>query len=321
MEFRLARDDVSAIRFGVSPGHEFAHAVRVMLRPQENALAWGWLRAVRDRVPAADAALLRLVVGESGYLPDFFASEPAWDLTPEEEFERLHRADPDVVQVCLRKRAARAEGRSREALARMAEDPRRARVAVAESAERFWEIAVAPFWPRLQRLLHADIGSRTRRLALGGLSGMFDSLNEAVTWGRDAVRVRMRWHAETVDCAGRGLVLAPSVFGRFCAVVTEPPAQPTLYYPALGVAETWHRPESDRARALEVLLGAGRARVFLELREPLATTEAAARAGVAAATASHHLAALRDAGLIASRRAGRRVLHVRTPLGDSLAAG
>ena len=51
MDFRLAPDDISAIRFGISPGHELSHAIRVLQRPDDQPLQWGWLRGVRDRVP------------------------------------------------------------------------------------------------------------------------------------------------------------------------------------------------------------------------------------------------------------------------------
>lgn len=95
----------------------------------------------------------------------------------------------------------------------------------------------------------------------------------------------------------------------------------TLFYPALGVSGAWHRPAAETARTLAGLLGDGRARVLLALRDPLSTGETAAAADLAPATASHHLAALRAAGLIGSRREGRRVVHARTPLGDALAQG
>ena len=205
-------------------------------------------------------------------------------------------------------------GAARAALERLADAPDRAWALVADSA-------LDPFWPQLERLLHADIGSRVRRLGEGGLAAMFGALHEAVEWRAGAVRVRLRLHEEIVDCAGRGLVLAPSVFGRSCAVITEAPAQPTLYYPALGVSERWHHPAGEHERALAGLLGAGRAAAFLALREPLSTSELAARCGLSPATASHHVGALRAAGLVASRREGRRMVHTRTPLGDGLAAG
>jgi DNA-binding transcriptional ArsR family regulator len=57
-----------------------------------------------------------------------------------------------------------------------------------------------------------------------------------------------------------------------------------------------------------------------DLGAPRSTTELAERLTLSPATASHHLAALRDAGLVTGRREGRAVLYVRTPLGDALAA-
>src|SRR5690606_38956304 len=118
-----------------------------------------------------------------------------------------------------------------------------------------------------------------------------------------------------------GLVLAPSVMAPRCSVVTEPPAQPTLFYPALGISERWADAPADTARALAELLGAGRARVLLALRAPLSTSEVAAAGGLAVSTASHHLARLAAARLVDSRRDGARFVHVRTPLGEALVGG
>ena len=198
----------------------------------------------------------------------------------------------------------------------MAEQPARSRALVADAVEEFWAEALTPYWPAIERVLHADIGARIRRMSADGIAAMAGGLNEAVDWNTDAVRVRLERHEEVIDCTGRGLVLVPSLFGRRCAVLTEPPAQPTLFYPALGVAETWHRPGADGP--LGALLGDRRAAVLLALREPSSTTEAAAAAGIAVSTASHHLDVLRAAGLVTARRDGRRVVHQRTPLGDAL---
>ena len=59
----------------------------------------------------------------------------------------------------------------------------------------------------------------------------------------------------------------------------------------------------------------------MNIEAPRSTTELAERLALSAATTSHHLGALRDAGLVTSRRDGRVVLYVRTPLGDALVAG
>ena len=60
--------------------------------------------------------------------------------------------------------------------------------------------------------------------------------------------------------------------------------------------------------------------MLADLSAPRSTTELAGRLSLSAATTSHHLGALRDAGLVTGRREGRAVLYVRTPLGDALTA-
>ncbi|MBD8079878.1 helix-turn-helix transcriptional regulator [Cellulosimicrobium arenosum] len=318
VELRLAPDDLSAIRFGLSPGHELAHAVRVLVRPQHHPLQWGWLRSTRPRVPREAFDLLRLVVGEVGYLPDFLTSTPDWDLTPDEELERLRRADVGPMRVDLGKRVLRTTGHEQRALRAMAADPARTRTRVADAWETFWEAALAPHWSQVDRLLRADIAARSRRVATHGVGAMVATLNEAVTWGSDAVRVRTERHEEVLDCAGSGLVLVPSVMSAGCAVLTERPAQPTLFYPALGVRETWTTDGRDLPAALAAVLGDGRARVLLALREPMSTSEVAAGTGLAISTASHHLAVLRVARLVDARREANRVMHTLTPLGEAL---
>jgi DNA-binding transcriptional ArsR family regulator len=87
-------------------------------------------------------------------------------------------------------------------------------------------------------------------------------------------------------------------------------------WPRIGAfldADTAPAPES-----LGRLLGTTRAVVLADVAAPRSTTELARRLSLSAATVSHHLSALRDAGLVTARRAGRTVLYVRTPLGDAL---
>lgn len=321
VEFRLAPDDVSSIRFGISPGQELAHAVRVLGRPAYHPVQWGWLRRARRQVPGKAFELLRLLVGPDGYLPDFLTSTPAWDLTPDIELDRLREADLRPLRVDLLKRVDRTTGTEQRVLRALADDPEGTRVAVADAWRQCWDSLLGPSWPQLERVLRADIGARSRRMTIHGIGAMVDSLHEAVSWAPHAVRVRLRMHGEVLDCAGSGLVLVPSVMAPRCTVVTEPPAQPTLFYPALGVSERWADAPTGVGGALGELLGAGRAAVLLALADPMSTTEVAAAGRLAVSTASHHLAILRAAGLVDSRRDGQKMVHVRTPLGDALADG
>ena len=319
MDFRLAPGDVSAIRFGVSPGHELCHAVRVLQRPAEHPLQWGWLRSVRDRVPREAFELFAVIVRERGYFPDFLTTTPTWDLDPVDEAARLRQVPDELMRVDLGKVVDRSEGARRDAVQRMLHDLPRARALIADAWLELWSALLAPVWPQLERILRADIAVRARRIATDGLASMVDGLHHTVGWHEGALRVELGFHSEALDCRGSGIVLVPSVLGGLgCSVLTEPPAQPTLFYPAQGVTERWAADATALAYALAALLGSARAGILLAAHEARTTSQVAADAGIAVSTASHHLTVLRDAGLVTSRREGARMLHLRTPLGEAL---
>lgn len=319
VEFALSPGDIQAVRFGVSPGHELAHAVRVLLRPEQHPLQWGWLRAARSALPRDDFALLAAVIGDDGYLPDFLTAEPHWDMTPEDELGALRSTPLDPMRVDFGKMVLRSTGSRQRALREMQEQPAKARSLIADAWERVWSSAMAPVWPQLERLLRADIAVRSRTIATSGIAGMAGGLHPNVSWGEGAVRVRLRRHSERLDCRGSGLVLVPSVMSSWgCMVLTEPPAQPTLFYPARGVTAGWARSAAETADALGALLGPARAEILLGAGVTRTTSQVAQDARIAASTASHHLTVLRGAGLISSERDGARMLHLRTPLGEAM---
>jgi DNA-binding transcriptional ArsR family regulator len=321
VEFRLGSSDISAVRFGISPGHELVHAVRTILRPQSAPLHWGWFRGLDGRPSGEAFRLLAVICGVDGYLPDFLTATPSGDMTPAEEAERLRQVPAERLRFDLEKMVLRSTGARQQEIRDLIAAPDRARTLIAEAWQEVWDALLAPVWPQMLRLLRADVAVRARRSSDAGLAEMAGTLHSTVTWADEVVRVQMRKHEEVVDCGGTGLVLVPSVMmsTRGCAVLTERPAQPTIFYPAHGVSETWHRDGADALAALTALLGAARARLVLELQQPLSTSECAGLTDLAVSTASHHLTVLRDAGLIDSRRTGVRVLHTRTPLGEALA--
>jgi hypothetical protein len=138
IEFRLTPGDISAIRFGLSPGMELAGAVRTLVDPSQYPLHWGWVRAVRERVPARAFALLGALVGSDGYLPDFLTSTPGWDLGPDVELTRLRETDLDGVRRDLAKVVVRSSGRRRAVVEPLVSDPARTRAAVADAWEEVW---------------------------------------------------------------------------------------------------------------------------------------------------------------------------------------
>jgi DNA-binding transcriptional ArsR family regulator len=128
---------------------------------------------------------------------------------------------------------------------------------------------------------------------------------------------------------GRGLVLVPSVFCRRITIyigLADPDGPAVMFYPALrdltDAYRLWSRtqPESTR-KALAALLGATRASALEAIGHGCTTSGLADQLGVSPPTASYHIAVLRDAGLVITRRRGSTVVHTASPLGTALLNG
>ena len=69
---------------------------------------------------------------------------------------------------------------------------------------------------------------------------------------------------------------------------------------------------------LRLLIGSTRAAIIGALRTPSTTPEVAAATGIAPSTASEHLTALAEIGVVDRRRRGRRVHYVLNDRGEAI---
>ena len=318
VRFAFSVEDLARLRFAISPISELVLSLVAWRDPSYAALHVPWLRSLSGRLDGlALERAVRLTPG-SGYTPDFLAPPPAGPLGGIADDLAALRATP-VARV--RDELALFDSQHPRADVRAwLEHPKRELRGLADLFEAYWDRALAPVWPRVRAFLDADIAYRARRLASGGPDALFADLGAVVSWAPPVLDVDIPTHDATIELGGRGLVLVPSAFSARTFVVDRAPWQPTVIYPARGIATLWE--EAAPARdGLARLLGATRAAVVTDLGAPRSTTELAERLELSPATASHHLAALRDAGLVTGRREGRAVLYVRTPLGDALVGG
>jgi Family of unknown function (DUF5937)/Helix-turn-helix domain len=189
------------------------------------------------------------------------------------------------IDRCLSERFGRDPPPSARGLLRRGET---ARELCAQTLEAAWHALVEPWWPRLRQILEADIAYRSRLVADAGLSAALTELHPRLTWAGKALQVDIR-HSEEVPVGVEGIVLVPSVFGS-PGVGYQPPS---IGYQARAIASLWGNPAAS-SEPLARLLGARRADILL------------------------NLAVLRAAGLVSTRRTGRRLQHTRTPLGTAL---
>jgi DNA-binding transcriptional ArsR family regulator len=195
--------------------------------------------------------------------------------------------------------------------------PRRAAERLADSLADYWEVALEPHWPRVRALLEADLLYRSRRLTEGGPTVLFADLDPAIHWRDEGLEVDIAYTTE-VHLAGRGLLFVPTAFPAHPAAITSSHWQPTVMYPARGVALLWESGQEPPAEALAAVLGRGRASVLLTLDAPRTTGDVARRLAITPGGASQHLSSLKAAGLVSSNRHGRSVLYARSPLADEL---
>jgi hypothetical protein len=321
VRFVFTIEDLARTRFAISPIYELVHSLVALRDPSHAALHVPWLRTLSGRLDGLELTRAVALIHPSGYVPDFLFPPPAGPLGRIDDDLATLRATPvarirDEIAL-FRTQHPRAAATADEWLAH----PRREVRRLADVLEEFWARAIAPVWPRVSAFLDADVAYRSRRLAATGPAALFGDLHDTVHWGDGNLDVEVRRHDATVELGGRGLLLMPSAFDATRpSVIDRAPWQPTLVYPARGIATLWEDAPAA-PDGLARLLGATRASLLADLGAPRSTTELAERLSLSPATASHHLSALRGAGLVTGRRDGRAVLYVRTALGDALADG
>jgi len=318
VRFVFAFEDLSATRFAISPTWELVHSLLALRDPSHAALHVPWLRSLSGRMQGLQLEQAAALMPPRGFSPDFPVPLPTGPLGEIADDLAKLRATP-VAQIRADMTLFATQHRRGPEIAEpWLAHPRREVRRLADLFEAYWARAIEPVWPRLRALLDADIAYRARQLGSGGPEAMFADLHADVTWHQPYLDVQVPAHEATMHLQGRGLLLMPSAFAASRPfVIDRPPWQPTLSYPARGIATLWEQgtPAPD---ALARLLGSSRGGMLADLDAPRSTTELARRLSLSPATTSHHLTALRDAGLVTGRREGRSVLYARTALGDAL---
>lgn len=319
--FVFGRDDAARTRFAVSPLLETVLALRVLLEPQRRRYHLPWLDSVRPALERLDLWPLLVLSPRIGWTPDFLSPIPAGPSTTiADQLAQVRATPPEQVAREVERSLTQRSGAPVPAEARrLLDDPAATRELLAALLEQCWQVLIAPHWPRLRDLLDADVLFRTQMLAGYGLERVLGDLHPGAHWtgravvidGSPAVRRPLR---------GAGLLLLPSVFAWPSPLaVTDLPAQPTLVYPARGIAELWQPSHTQHSEAVARLLGPTRAQLLESLAEPASTHTLARRHGLAPSTVSEHLTTLHHARLLTRRRHRHTIIYQQSQLGAELA--
>ena len=322
----LTEKDLAKVRLSPSPLWETVCSFAVLLYPDRHAAHAPWARQARRALRGVDLSPLVAATGVGGRCPDYLSPPPGAPLPAfREELERLRATPAEVVHAEVRTlmdeheelldRLPHEERRMRGVL----EDPECSLRRLVDALDRYHELVIAPHWPRMREHLEADVLRRGEALALGGAEALFSGLGPRVVYREGAVELEGS-HEAFVESAGRGLTLVPCVFSwPNVHALADPRYRPTLAYAPRGIARLWTSPAPPpNGTALGAALGTGRASVLKGLVTPRTTTDLARDLGLSPAAVSAHLSRLKVAGLVRSRRAGKKVFYRLSGSGESL---
>jgi len=287
-----------------------------------------WAARARRVVPGTDLSALVAAMCVAGRCPDFLTPPPdASVATFGEELERLRATPPEVVleEVEAFVRLEKEQfGSLAPEKARLLEiylsDPEGSLERLVDELRRYHDLALAPYWPRIQEHREGDTLKRGQALALGGVAALLSGLHPKASYGGGTLELDKTYEA-VVEPAGRGITLVPCVFTwPRVEVLVQPGYRPTLAYGPRGVANLWTSSSpAPNWTAIEAALGAGRACILKGLLPvPRTTTELAHQLCLSPATVSAHLLRLKAAELVEPHRSGKRVYYRLSCAGESL---
>ena len=324
VHLQLSTLDLTKTRFAYSPLWETVMGYRAMRDPSRFAIHLPWVCEAQESTRGLNLALLKAIVQPHGYIPDFTTPPPVTALPEfEDEIEALLATPVETIQLEVL-RLLEGNPNLQNELEVFESDPRGALLRLADELRLFWSHALEPHWPRLRAMLENDILLRARSLALGGAAALFRDLNPLLRFADGILSLDQSLCSGDdgdYQLGGRGLLLMPSAFvWPRLSTILGAPWQPTLAYTPRGVANLWINDPPPIIRALELLLGQGRASVLLSLEPPSSTLEIARRLRLVASGVSEHLSVLRSAGLVESQRRGRFVYYRLSQTGMALLA-
>ena len=305
IRLRFGVDDVARTRFA-APGPYCELSVSAQVIQQPTSSFRRLCAASGVRLPGSARHVLELVPAH-GNVPDFLAPEGAESL--DDALDTVVSTPRRLIRNDL---ATRPRRQASSWVLDLTDGGASARRELASSLRAYHDHVLVRLWPAIEHVVETDLRFRAGQLATKGVAATVDGLHPGIRWRDGAVEVDGPLDGD-VDLAGRGIQLMPSLWTRPGFTVRW--AQPTLVYPLGRFAWMATTATKSRRDPLAGVLGTTRARVLRALAAEHTTSGLARQLGISLAAASTHAAALRDAGLVTSRRQGQSVRHTLTSMG------
>jgi hypothetical protein len=188
----LSANDLARVRMAPSPLWETACSFGVLTNPHRHLVHAPWTRRARQMLRSADVSPLVAVTGIGRRCPDYLSPPPcAPHAAFQEELERLEATPPEILYEeveALMQKEAELLGRlphKKVRMLRVLEDPEGSLKRLVSALDRYHELAIVPYWPRIREHLEADVLKLGEALVLVILSKPADAGKEK-TWLRNS---------------------------------------------------------------------------------------------------------------------------------------
>ncbi|MGW3121090.1 DUF5937 family protein [Streptomyces sp. NPDC001107] len=327
------------VRFAASPLAELTAVLHVLAEPGHHPQFAGWAAGVWAGLRPELAERLREAefLWRSSQADFLIPARPRQTLS--EELDDVDRIDDEtyvtaalvttcgsnrvhfpgaspLTDVTARERAldvAQARGAAQEAFAeRLLADPATVRARVRHTLEECSEAFFDDAWAGVAVQLATDLRLKNELLRRHGLGAALASVSGAVTLAPDGDCIIVdKVQDKSTAARGAGVTFIPSVFGRPHLVAVHAPGwHPVVQYPVAEPSPTEPVSLETVTLRLEALAHPVRLRLLRTLaRGPHTTAELAHFWELSPPEVSRHLAVLRRAGLLTTRRHGRYVRY------------
>lgn len=315
--FRLDTTDLGSMTIAATPVGETVSSLLVWTSPHLHPEHAGLLRASADAFARCDTVLLSALISARRWIPDFLIPRPGErDESFAAALASVATTPPETVTADILD--AYGPQPLPPVLADATRDPAGLLARVIGALAEYWDLVIAPHWPRLKAILEADAAHRGGVVVTRGIGAMLNGLAPNLRWENDAVTLSGLCNEVcVVEVSGRELRLVPSLFLHRATTLSGDDFPPVIHYPARGRGDAWESRQMGCA-AVERLVGSVRAALLTRLTIPATTTELSRETGDAPPTINRHLTALHRAGLLERVRRGRSVYYSRTAIGDQL---
>jgi DNA-binding transcriptional ArsR family regulator len=312
LRIAVSTEDVAAVRFAPNAVWEAFSSIRAIVHPRCHQLHTRLEQLLPAR-PSFDLALLLELAEPRMWVPDTFGPVPTGSIHhPVAQYEALLETDPAVATndlVTLRQQAPSSTWAHLE--------PTEFLDRLTRALIGYHHAVLEPLWDRVVAITEADIAHRRASMLEHGLGVAIDELHEKLSYAGAEIRVDLADHDIAVEATGAGVWFVPSVFLWPWVSVEYETSQPVVSYAARGSGRVWEDSRENRL-SLSSLIGRSRAAILEHLGVPRSTTWLARSLHLAPGTVSAHLAVMSASGLLDSRKSGREVLYVRTPIAEQL---